>query len=340
MCVKCNAKKSTINFSIINFLINTSEVPMTQSHLAFVFPGQGSQKIGMLADLSSQYSLVAETFSEASSALGYDLWDLVQNGSQDDINLTECTQPLLLTASVAIWRVWQHKGGAQPVLMAGHSLGEWSALVCAGVVAFGDAVKLVQQRGKFMQEAVPAGQGAMAAIIGLDDGSIINACKQAEQGEVVAAVNFNSPGQVVIAGAAGAVERASALCKEAGAKRALPLPVSAPFHTSLMRPAAEKLAEQIYNTPFSVPDIPVVHNVTAAPESNPEKIKALMIEQIFSAVRWVDCVNTLSARGVATTIECGPGKVLSGLNKRINKDLNTLSIETSEELLGALKIFN
>ena len=313
---------------------------MTQSHLAFVFPGQGSQKIGMLADLSSQYSLVAETFSEASSALGYDLWDLVQNGSQDDINLTERTQPLLLAASVAIWRVWQHKGGAQPVLMAGHSLGEWSALVCAGVVAFGDAVKLVQQRGKFMQEAVPAGQGAMAAIIGLDDASIIDACKQAEQGEVVAAVNFNSPGQVVIAGAAGAVERASALCKEAGAKRALPLPVSAPFHTSLMRPAAEKLAEQIYNTSFSTPDIPVVHNVTAEPESNPEKIKALMIEQIFSAVRWVDCVNTLSARGIATTIECGPGKVLSGLNKRINKDLNTLSIETPEELLGALETFN
>ena len=313
---------------------------MTQSHLAFVFPGQGSQKIGMLADLSSQYSLVAETFSEASSALGYDLWDLVQNGSQDDINLTERTQPLLLTASVAIWRVWQHKGGAQPVLMAGHSLGEWSALVCAGVVAFGDAIKLVQQRGKFMQEAVPAGQGAMAAIIGLDDASIIDACKQAEQGEVVAAVNFNSPGQVVIAGAAGAVERASALCKEAGAKRALPLPVSAPFHTSLMRPAAEKLAAQIYNTSFSTPDIPVVHNVTAEPESNPEKIKALMIEQIFSAVRWVDCVNTLSARGIATTIECGPGKVLSGLNKRINKDLNTLSIETPEELLGALETFN
>ena len=294
----------------------------------------------MLADLSSQYSLVAETFSEASSALGYDLWDLVQNGSQDDINLTERTQPLLLAASVAIWRVWQHKGGAQPVLMAGHSLGEWSALVCAGVVAFGDAIKLVQQRGKFMQEAVPAGQGAMAAIIGLDDASIIDACKQAEQGEVVAAVNFNSPGQVVIAGAAGAVERASALCKEAGAKRALPLPVSAPFHTSLMRPAAEKLAAQIYNTSFSTPDIPVVHNVTAEPESNPEKIKALMIEQIFSAVRWVDCVNTLSARGIATTIECGPGKVLSGLNKRINKDLNTLSIETPEELLGALETFN
>lgn len=313
---------------------------MTQSHLAFVFPGQGSQKIGMLADLAGQYPLVTETFSEASSVLGYDLWDLVQNGNQDDINQTERTQPLLLTASVAIWRVWQQREGAAPALMAGHSLGEWSALVCAGVVAFADAVKLVQQRGKFMQEAVPAGQGAMAAIIGLDDALIIDACKKAEQGDVVAAVNFNSPGQVVIAGAAAAVERASTLCKEAGAKRALPLPVSAPFHTSLMRPAAEKLAEQIYSTPFFTPVIPVVHNVTAEPESDPEKIKALMIEQIFSAVRWVDCVNTLSARGITTTIECGPGKVLSGLNKRINKDLNTLSIETSDELLGALDIFN
>lgn len=313
---------------------------MTQSHLAFVFPGQGSQKIGMLADLAGQYPLVTETFSEASSVLGYDLWDLVQNGNQDDINQTERTQPLLLTASVAVWRVWQQQGGAAPALMAGHSLGEWSALVCAGVVAFADAVQLVQQRGKFMQEAVPAGQGAMAAIIGLDDALIVDACKKAEQGEVVAAVNFNSPGQVVIAGAAAAVERASAFCKEAGAKRALPLPVSAPFHTSLMRPAAEKLAEQIYSTPFSIPTIPVVHNVTAGSESDPEKIKALMIEQIFSAVRWVDCVNTLSARGVTTTIECGPGKVLSGLNKRINKDLNTLSIETSDELLGALDIFN
>ena len=313
---------------------------MTQSHLAFVFPGQGSQKIGMLADLAGQYPLLTETFSEASSVLGYDLWDLVQNGNQDDINQTERTQPLLLTASVAIWRVWQQREGAAPALMAGHSLGEWSALVCAGVVAFADAVKLVQQRGKFMQEAVPAGQGAMAAIIGLDDALIIDACKKAEQGDVVAAVNFNSPGQVVIAGAAAAVERASTLCKEAGAKRALPLPVSAPFHTSLMRPAAEKLAEQIYSTPFSTPVIPVVHNVTAEPEGDPEKIKALMIEQIFSAVRWVDCVNTLSARGITTTIECGPGKVLSGLNKRINKDLNTLSIETSDELLGALDIFN
>jgi [acyl-carrier-protein] S-malonyltransferase len=232
--------------------------------------------------------------------------------------------------------VWQQKSGAQPAFMAGHSLGEWSALVCAGVVAFKDAVKLVQQRGKFMQEAVPAGQGAMAAIIGLDDALIVDACKKAEQGEVVSAVNFNSPGQVVIAGAVAAVERASILCKEAGAKRALPLPVSAPFHTELMRPAAERLAEQITATSFTIPTIPVVHNVTAEVEMNPEKIKALMIEQIFSPVRWVECVNTLASKGVSLTLECGPGKVLSGLNKRINSELSTVSVEKPEELSAAL----
>lgn len=312
---------------------------MTQQNLAFVFPGQGSQKIGMLADLATQYPIVTQTFAEASQVLGYDLWDLVQNGTQDDINLTERTQPLLLTASVAVWRVWQEKNGVQPALVSGHSLGEWSALVCAGVVAFGDAVKLVQQRGKFMQEAVPAGQGAMAAIIGLDDALIIEACKNAEQGEVVSAVNFNSPGQVVIAGTAAAVERASVLCKEAGAKRALPLPVSAPFHTSLMRPAADRLAEQIAATQFNAPQIPVVHNVTAQTEANPEKIKALMIEQIYSAVRWVECVDTISKSGINITVECGPGKVLSGLNKRINSELTTFSIEKSEEVESVLAQF-
>lgn len=303
---------------------------------AFVFPGQGSQKIGMLAELAAEHSIVQKTFAEASAVLGYDMWALVQNGSQDEINLTERTQPLLLTASVAVWRVWQEKNGATPAFMAGHSLGEWSALVCAEVVAFKDAVKLVQQRGKFMQDAVPAGQGAMAAIIGLDDAAILEACKKAEQGEVVSAVNFNSPGQVVIAGSVAAVERASVLCKEAGAKRALPLPVSAPFHTSLMQPAADRLAEQINATTFSLPKIPVVHNVTAQAEPCAEKIKALMIEQIYSPVRWVECVNTLVAAGVNKTIECGPGKVLSGLNKRIHAELTTASIEKPEELLATL----
>lgn len=310
---------------------------MTQDNLAFVFPGQGSQKIGMLADLAARYPVVNETFAEASEVLGYDLWDLVQNGDQDAINLTERTQPLLLTASVAVWRVWQAQGGAQPALMAGHSLGEWSALVCAGVVAFKDAVKLVQQRGKFMQEAVPAGKGAMAAIIGLSDEQIVSACEQAAEGEVVSAVNFNSPGQVVIAGAAGAVDRAIALCKEAGAKRALALPVSAPFHTALMRPAADKLAEQIEATAFAAPQTPVVHNVTAQTEQDPAAIKALMIEQIYSPVRWVECVQTLQAKGVTTTVECGPGKVLSGLAKRIDKGLNALSMETADEVQAVLE---
>lgn len=309
---------------------------MTSQYLAFVFPGQGSQKIGMLAELAAEFPIVEKTFAEASGVLGYDLWALVQTGAQDEINLTERTQPLLLAASVAVWRAWQEKNGAQPALMAGHSLGEWSALVCAGVVKFSDAVKLVQQRGKFMQEAVPAGQGAMAAIIGLDDALILEACKKAEQGEVVAAGNFNSPGQVVIAGAAAAVERASILCKEAGAKRALPLPVSAPFHTELMRPAAERLAEQIAATVFSVPQIPVVHNVTADVEMNPEKIKALIIEQIYSPVRWVECINTMVGKGITFTLECGPGKVLSGLNKRINSELTTASVERPEELQTAL----
>jgi len=312
---------------------------MTQKNLAFVFPGQGSQKIGMLAELAAQYPIVTQTFAEASAVLGYDLWALVQQGAQEDINLTERTQPLLLTASVAVWRVWQEKDGVQPALLSGHSLGEWSALVCAGIVAFADAVRLVQQRGKYMQEAVPAGQGAMAAIIGLDDAAIIDACKKAEQDEVVSAVNFNSPGQVVIAGTAAAVERASVLCKEAGAKRALPLPVSAPFHTSLMRPAAERLAEQINATEFKSPKILVVHNVTAKTETDPQKIKMLMIEQIYSAVRWVECVNTMSSEGISITVECGPGKVLSGLNKRINAELIALSMEKPEEIESVLAQF-
>ncbi len=310
---------------------------MTQSNLAMVFPGQGSQKIGLLAELAESFDTVQSTFAEASDVLGYDLWDLGQNGSQEDINLTERTQPLLLTASVAVWRVWCAQNGAAPAYLAGHSLGEWSALVCAGVVDFAAAVKLVQQRGKFMQEAVPAGQGAMAAIIGLADEAIVQACTGAAQGEVVAPVNYNSPGQVVIAGHSAAVERAMTACKEAGAKRALSLPVSAPFHTSLMRPAAERLEAQIQATVFQAPEIPVVHNVTARAESDPEVIKALMVEQIYSPVRWVECIQTLRAQGVETTLECGPGKVLSGLNKRIDKSLATLAMETPDELTTALE---
>ena len=309
---------------------------MTTNNLALVFPGQGSQKIGMLADMAAQYPVVEQTFAEASSVLGYDLWDMLQNGAQEDINLTERTQPLLLTASVAIWRIWSEKGGAKPALMAGHSLGEWSALVCSGVVAFTDAVKLVQQRGKFMQAAVPAGEGAMAAIIGLDDDKITAACESSAQGQVVSAVNFNSPGQVVIAGHAEAVDRGIAACKEAGAKKAMPLPVSAPFHTSLMRPAADQLAEQIRATTFSAPEVLIVHNVNAKTESDPEKIKELMIEQIYNPVLWVDCVKALAEQGIEITVECGPGKTLSGMSKRIDRSLKGIATETPEALDKAL----
>lgn len=304
--------------------------------LAFVFPGQGSQKIGMLAELSEKYAVISQTFAEASEVLGYDLWDLVQNGTQEDITLTERTQPLLLTASVAVWRVWQQEGGAQPSLMAGHSLGEWSALVCAGVVQFKDAVRLVRNRGAYMQEAVPQGQGAMAAIIGLDDDIIKAICTDACQGEEVAPVNFNSPGQVVIAGNTAAVERAMAGCKEAGAKRALPLPVSAPFHTNLMKPAADRLADEIMATEFSTPQILIVHNVHAQTESDPEKIKQLMIDQICSPVLWVDCVNTLTENGIEAVVECGAGKVLSGLCKRIERSLGAQATEDSANLEKAL----
>lgn len=309
---------------------------MTIANLAFVFPGQGSQKIGMLGELAAEYPLVSETFAQASEVLGYDLWDRVQNGSQDEINMTECTQPLLLTASVACWRVWCERGGAQPSFMAGHSLGEWSALVCAGVVDFTDAVNLVRQRGKFMQEAVPAGQGAMAAIIGLEDDAIAEACNAAAEGEVVCPVNFNSPGQVVIAGAAEAVNRAMELCKEAGAKRALPLPVSAPFHTSLMKPAADRLAELVEATEFKRPAVAVVHNVHAKTESDPARIKALMIEQIYSPVLWVDCVRTMAAAGVTHVIECGPGKVLAGLIKRIDRSLTASGLEAPQDVDSSL----
>jgi len=309
---------------------------MSNEQLAFVFPGQGSQKVGMLADLASQYPIVEETFAEASEVLGYDLWALVQSGPQEELNLTERTQPMLLTASVATWRVWQQKGGMEPVLMAGHSLGEWSALVCSGVVAFKDAVKLVQLRGKYMQQAVPAGVGAMAAIIGLDDESINAACAEASGDEVVAAVNFNSPGQVVIAGHASAVERAIEGCKSAGAKRAMPLPVSAPFHTSLMKPAADQLADQIGATNFSAPTTPIVHNVNAQTETDPVKIKGLMIEQIYTPVLWVDCTKALIASGVTQVVECGPGKVLSGLCRRIDKSLTGFATDAPADLDKAL----
>lgn len=299
---------------------------------AFIFPGQGSQQVGMLTDIATRWPEILGTFAEASEVLGYDLWKLIQAGPQETLNLTENAQPALLTSSVAIWRFLQARGVAAPEFMAGHSLGEWSALVCAGIVRFTDAVKLVQLRGRFMQEAVPVGVGAMAAIIGLEDALIEKSCAQAAQDEVVCAVNYNSPGQVVIAGHAAAVNRASELCKEAGAKRALPLPVSAPFHTSLMRPAADRLAGHIEKTEFQIPQIPVVHNVHAHTEQDPKIIKSLMVQQIYSPVAWVSCVNFLETAGIQEVVEVGPGKVLSGLVKRINKNMLIKSSDSVDQL--------
>ena len=309
---------------------------MAKSNLAFVFPGQGSQKIGMLAELASLNPTVEATFKEASDVLGYDLWQMIQQGEQADINLTERTQPILLASSVAIWRLWNEKGGPTPAQMAGHSLGEWSALVCAGAVEFADAVKIVRARGAYMQEAVPVGEGAMAAILGLSDEVITAACDKARDDGIVDAVNFNAPGQVVIAGSAAAVDRAIAICKEAGAKRALALPVSAPFHTSLMQPAAEQLTELVESTTFASPTIPVIHNVTAKPEQDAKAIKSLMLEQIYKPVLWVDCILALKAAGAEHFVECGPGRVLNGLTKRIDRDLKSLSTDDIASLDNAL----
>ena len=304
---------------------------MSQS-LAFVFPGQGSQAVGMLASVAEQFPQIKATFDEASEVLGTDLWQLVQEGPAEVLNRTDMTQPVLLTASVALWRVWNEQGGATPAYMSGHSLGEYSALVCAGALAFKDAVKLVNKRGLFMQAAVPAGEGAMAAIIGLDDAAIEAACAQAAQGGVVSAVNYNSPGQVVIAGQTGAVNRAIDLCKEAGAKRALPLPVSVPSHCALMKPAAEQLAVELETITINMPAIPVVQNVTAAIAADAAEIKANLVQQLYRPVLWGDCVNFMAGNGVERLLECGPGKVLSGLNKRIIRGLDVASIADPELL--------
>ena len=309
---------------------------MSKSNLAFVFPGQGSQKIGMLAELAADNPTVEATFAEASEALGYDLWDMIQNGDQEDINLTERTQPMLLASSVAIWRLWGEKGGPMPSQFAGHSLGEWSALVCAGSLDFADAVKIVRSRGAYMQQAVPVGEGAMAAILGIADDIIIAACDSARESGVVNAVNFNAPGQVVIAGSTAGVDRAITICKEAGAKRAMALPVSAPFHTSLMRPAAEQLAELVQATSFVSPTIPVIHNVTAQTEADPKIIKSLMLAQIYKPVMWVDCILALKAAGAEQFVECGPGRVLNGLTKRIDRDLTSFSSDDAASLDNAL----
>ena len=296
---------------------------------AMVFPGQGSQAVGMLAELAEQFSIVEETFKQASEVLGYDLWSLVQHGPADELNKTWQTQPALLAASVAVYRVWQQQyPQLQPTLMAGHSLGEYSALVCAGAIDFQDAVKLVELRGKLMQQAVPEGTGAMYAIIGLDNDSIIKACQNAEQGEVVSAVNFNSPGQVVIAGA----KRAAVLCKEAGAKRVLPLAVSVPSHCALMKPAADQLAVSLESIAVKSPAVAVINNVDVKTENDAQAIRHALVRQLYSPVRWTETVEKMATNGIEVLVEIGPNKVLNGLTKRIADNLQAVSVNDPASL--------
>jgi [acyl-carrier-protein] S-malonyltransferase len=303
------------------------------SKQAWVFPGQGSQTLGMLSDLAAEYTIIEDTFAQASKVLGYDLWDVIQNDEQK-LNQTHITQPALLTSSYAIYKLLLEKEFSQPAFLAGHSLGEYSALVCAGVIDFSDAVKLVEARGQFMQQAVPTGIGAMYAIIGLDDNKVVSSCEQAqtETNEVVAAVNFNSPGQIVIAGNKKAAEIAANLCKEQGAKRALPLAVSVPSHCALMKPAAAQLARLLKDMQFQTPKIPVINNVDVACPTDPDIIKQALVEQLYSPVRWTETVTKLAGLEVDALLEVGPGKVLTGLTKRIDKRLSCTAINTVESV--------
>lgn len=304
--------------------------------LAFVFPGQGSQQLGMLAELATEHPVIQQTFAEASEALGFDLWTMCQEGPEEALNSTENTQPALLTAGVALWRLWQEQGGDAPAMMSGHSLGEYTALVCAGAMSLSDGVKLVKLRGEAMQAAVPAGTGAMAAILGLADDAIEDACASAAEGAVVSPVNYNCPGQVVIAGEKAAVERAIEACKAAGAKRAVPLPVSVPSHCALMKPAAERLQTALADVELNMPSIPVVQNVSAEVAQDLETLKQNLVAQLYSPVLWTRCVQQMSGQGVETLLECGPGKVLTGLNKKIDRSLTGISISEPAGLEKAL----
>lgn len=309
---------------------------MTRS-LAVFFPGQGSQSVGMLDALADTYPDVCHTFAEASDALGQDLWRLVSQGPKDDLDRTENTQPAMLAAGIAVWRVWQQAGGPAATLMAGHSLGEYAALVAAGALPFADGVRLAADRARFMQDAVPAGKGAMAAVLGLTDEQVIALCAEQAQGEVLSAVNFNTPGQVVIAGTSAAVARAIAAAKPAGAKRAQPLPVSVPSHCALMRPAAERLAERLASVPLTLPLIPVIHNASVTVADTVETLRERLVQQLYSPVRWVETVQSITAQGVTSAIECGPGKVLAGLCKRIDDNLTTLPVYDPKTLETALE---
>ncbi len=305
----------------------------------FVFPGQGSQSVGMLAALAPAAgadSAIGDTFAEASAVLGYDLGELVAQGPAERLNGTECTQPAMLAAGIATWRVWRGNGGAEPAVVSGHSLGEFSALVAAGALDFAAAIDLVRFRGRLMQEAVPEGSGAMAAVLGLDDAQVIDACREAAQGEVVEAVNFNAPGQVVIAGARAAVERAIEIAKGRGAKRAVALPVSVPAHSSLMGPAARRLGERLAAIDLRPPRIRFVSAVDAQPHGEPADLRQLLVRQLSSPVRWSQTVRALAADGAGVLIECGPGKVLTALNRRIERGLEALALEDAGSLQAAL----
>jgi [acyl-carrier-protein] S-malonyltransferase len=305
------------------------------SKTAFLFPGQGSQSVAMLADLGEE-TMVRQTFQEASGALGYDVWSLTQQGPIEALNQTDKTQPVLLTASVALWRLWQQRGGPRPDYLAGHSLGEYSALVCAGVLNLGDGVRLVETRGQLMQASVPAGTGMMAAVLGLEDALVRQACADAAQGDVVEAVNYNAPGQVVIAGSTAAVERAVEACKAAGAKRAMPLPVSVPSHCALMKPAAEQLREVMDGMKFHAAEMPVINNVDVEQEQDIDKIREALVRQLYSPVRWVETVQALIDLKVSHAYECGPGRVLGGLAKRIDRSLSVQAMDNAGAFETAL----
>jgi [acyl-carrier-protein] S-malonyltransferase len=303
---------------------------------AFVFPGQGSQSVGMMQPFAESRAVRA-VFDEAADALKQDLWKLVAEGPPDALSSTVNTQPLMLTAGYAVYRAWREAGGAEPSVVAGHSLGEYTALVAAGALAFRDALPLVRFRAQAMQEAVPVGEGAMAAILGLEDDAVRAACQEAAQGQVVEAVNFNAPSQVVIAGHKAAVERGVAAAKAHGAKRAMMLPVSAPFHSSLLKPAADKLATYLEKVAVTAPRIPVVNNVDVAMESDPQRIKGALARQACKPVRWVEVVRRIASQGIAHVAECGPGKVLAGMTKRIDGGLGSHALADAQSLQQALQ---
>jgi [acyl-carrier-protein] S-malonyltransferase len=301
-----------------------------------VFPGQGSQSVGMQAELAERYPVVGETYAEASELLGYDLWSLIEEGPPHKLDATEVTQPAMLAAGVAAWRVWQQEGGPMPGLMAGHSLGEYTALVCAGSLEFGDGIKIVRRRGELMREASPEGDSAMAAVLGLDDDSILDICDTASSIGVAEAVNFNSPGQVVVAGHKGAVQNVIELAKDAGARRAILLHVSVPSHSSLMKPAGDKLAQVLDATEFRTPETTVYTSVEARPYADADDIRALLTRQVSSSVQWVNTVQALLEAGADTLIECGPGKVLTGLARRIDRSVPATCIDTPDAVGKAL----